>query len=59
MKPSTMYAAAAKLHQMSGRIKTVIGNAIDSRGLVATGAAEIAAGKRQAKLGELKRAVGN
>ena len=59
MKPSTIYMVEGKLHQMSGRIKKVIGNALDSHGLAAMGAAEIAAGMRQARLGELKRAVGN
>ena len=58
MKSSTTDKVEGKLHQASGKVKEVVGKAIDNHEMTAKGKAENVAGKMQVKIGEIKKVVG-
>lgn len=59
MKSSTKDKVEGKLHQASGKVKEVIGKAIDNHEMQIKGKAEKLAGKIQAGVGEAEEAAGN
>ncbi|SME88712.1 CsbD family protein [Desulfovibrio gilichinskyi] len=58
MKSSTVNKVKGKLHQASGKVKEVIGAAIDNSEMQAKGKAEILEGKVQEKTGEIEQVAG-
>lgn len=58
MKSSTRDEAVGKMHQAKGKVKEVVGKALNKPGLEAEGEIENISGKAQEKVGDVKRAVG-
>jgi uncharacterized protein YjbJ (UPF0337 family) len=58
MKSSTQDKVEGNLHQASGKVKEVVGKAINNHEMTAKGKAENAAGKVQEKVGEIKKVLG-
>jgi uncharacterized protein YjbJ (UPF0337 family) len=57
MKSSTQDATEGKIHQVKGKIKEVIGKAVNNRDLEIEGKVENLDGKVQEKIGELKKVL--
>jgi uncharacterized protein YjbJ (UPF0337 family) len=58
MKPSTEDKAEGKLHEVKGKVRERIGNAINNPDLEGSGKAEKTAGKVQKWIGNVQKAVG-
>ncbi|SMP66884.1 Uncharacterized conserved protein YjbJ, UPF0337 family [Desulfonatronum zhilinae] len=58
MKSSTMDEAEGKLHQGKGKIKEVLGRAVNNPEMEAEGKIEKLGGVVQEKVGDVKRAAG-
>jgi len=57
MKSSTQNIAEGKLHQAKGKIKEVIGVAVDNPNLELEGKGEKASGKIQEKIGQIEKVL--
>ena len=57
MKSSTKDIAEGKLHQAKGKIKEVVGVAVDNHELEIKGKSENAAGHVQEKVGEIEKVL--
>ncbi|WP_045212224.1 CsbD family protein [Desulfonatronovibrio magnus] len=55
MKSSTRDEAEGKMHQAKGKVKEVIGKAVNNPDLEAEGKVENLGGKAQEKVGDVKR----
>ncbi|WP_031387366.1 CsbD family protein [Desulfonatronum thiodismutans] len=58
MKSSTRDKAEGKMHRVKGKIKEVIGKAVNNPDMEAEGNREIIGGVMQEKVGDVKRSVG-
>jgi uncharacterized protein YjbJ (UPF0337 family) len=58
MKPSTKDNAEGKIHQIKGKIKEAVGNAVGNRDLESEGRIENIDGKVQEKIGQVEKVVG-
>ncbi|PTN36326.1 CsbD family protein [Desulfonatronum sp. SC1] len=58
MKSSTRDEAEGKMHQAKGKVKEVIGKAVNNPDMEAEGNVEKLGGVVQEKVGDVKRAVG-
>ena len=58
MKSSTRNKAEGKMHRVKGKIKEVIGKAVNNPDMEAEGSKEIIDGAMQEKIGDVKRSVG-
>jgi len=59
MKSSTKDQAEGKLHEVKGKLKEIAGELTDNPELEAEGTAETIAGKVQAKVGQVKKVLGD
>jgi uncharacterized protein YjbJ (UPF0337 family) len=59
MKSGTRDKAEGKMHQVKGKIKETIGNAVGNDDLEAEGKGEKWGGKVQEKVGEVKKVLGS
>jgi uncharacterized protein YjbJ (UPF0337 family) len=57
MKPSTQDKAEGKFHEMKGKVREKVGQLTNHPGLEAKGTVEKAAGKFQATLGQVEKAL--
>ena len=58
MKSSRRDKAEGNVHEVKGKVKEVVGNAVGNRDLEAEGKTERLAGKVQKKVGQIKKIVG-
>lgn len=58
MKSSTKDSAEGKMHQVKGKIKETVGEAVGNRNLATEGKIENLDGKVQDKLGQIKKVMG-
>ena len=58
MKPSTKDNAEGKMHQVKGKVKETVGNALGNDDLEAEGKVEKLHGKVQEKIGQVEKVVG-
>ena len=58
MKSSTKDNAEGKMHQVKGKVKETVGNALGNDDLEAEGKVEKLDGKIQEKIGQVKKVLG-